>query len=480
MFDKYLELYLLKMESIKLIEETIENNMPNRIGKEIEKYKDAILMDIYFDQILSEKIDSRVESYMQKFVTINEVNKDDKKISYKFKRKGDSLNKQKNIEESRKVVSIGYYTLNTMYNNILISILIEFENIMTRIFEKVITKYPDAYLDDTKVSYAEIIKVKDIGQIKREIVSNEVNQLMRESIFKWIRTLEKKHKLTISLENQYIKNFIEAYLRRNIIVHNESRINIDYINGMKTINKDIPESMIGENLNCTKEYIDKIIDSSIYLIIYIINQILILFKEENESFTSAILNMGFEKIKNEEYDLAREIFRLLKDNKTLDQQTKVYSLINYWQTYKWTDRYEEIRNELEKFDISAYEELIKLAVYALMDDYEKIENILSYEFNEEKQNEELAIELEDFPVFKQLRKQKFYQDLKEKYPDVFAIKSTQINEENEEERKGIVKNSNGKFQATINIVRKNIPENNIERIMAEESEKDKDKKNKEE
>lgn len=455
MFDKYLELYILKMESIKLIKETIEKHIPNRINKEVTKYQDAILMDFYFEQLLSGKTDKKIEEHVQKYITVNEINKEDKKISYRFNRKGDGLNKLKNIEESRKAVSIGIYTRNTMYNNILISILIEFENIITRIFEEIITKYPDAYLGDTNVSYAEIIKAQNIDDIKGQIISNEVNTIMRESIFKWIKILEKKHKIIISLENRYTKDFIEAYLRRNIIVHNESKINNDYINGMKIIGKNVKENMIGHRLECTKEYIDRIIDSSIYLIIYIINQILILFKEENENFTNAILSMGFEKIKNEEYNLSREMFRLLKDNKTLDQQTKIYSQINYWQTYKWDNKYEEVRTEIEAFDISAYEVLIKLAVYALKEDYEKIEKLLNYEFNEEKQNEELAYELEDFPVFKQLRKQQFYKDLKQKYPNTFDIKSTQIDEENEEERKEIVKNDKGKFKITIDVKEKN-------------------------
>lgn len=399
MFDKYLEIYILKMESIRLIEETIEENIPNKINKEIAKYKDAILMDLYFDQLLSGEADKEIEQYVQKSIVVNEVNVEDKKINYKFIRKGDGLSKYKNIEESRKAVSKGFSTIKTMYNNLLISIMIEFENILSELFKLIIIRYPNAYLTEAKISYAEVIKSQDISEIKDAIITSQIDSIMRESIYSWLKTLENKHKVSISLKSEYTKNFIEAYLRRNIIVHNNARINKEYINGMKKIGEDISEEKIGKQLICTKEYIDKIIDSSVYFVIYIMNQMLVLFKEENENFTNAILNMGFEKIKNEEYGLAREIYKLLKDNNTIDQQTKVYSLINYWQTYKWDNKYNEIENEVNEFDISAFEDLIKLAIYALKEDYEKINNILSYEFNDEKQNEELAVELEDFPVF---------------------------------------------------------------------------------
>lgn len=454
MFDKYLEIYILKMESIKIIKETIEKNIPNRINREINKYQDAILMDYYFDQLLTENPNKDIERHVQKYITVNEVNKEDKRISYKFNRKGDALSEFKSIEESRKAVAIGMYTLGSMYNNILISILIEFENIIMKIFKKIITRYPDAYLNDKTVSYSKIIQANNIDEIKNKIISDQVDTLMRESIYEWFKILKDKHGVNISLENQYTKIFLEAYLRRNIIVHNDSKINTDYINGMKKNNEEISEEMIGEKLLCTKEYIEETIDASIYLIIYIINQIMPLFKEENENYTNAIIDLGFQKIKNEEYGFAREIQRILKDNKTLDQQSKIYSLINYWQTFKWDGKYEEVKAEIEEFDISAYEDLIKLAVYALRDDYEKIENALSCEFNDEKQNEELAIQLEEFPIFKQLRQQKFYQDIKEKYPDIFAIKSTQIDEQNEEERKEMIKNEKGKFNITIDLIKK--------------------------
>lgn len=451
MFDKYLEMYILKMESIRLIEETIEENIPNKINKEIAKYKDAILLDLYFDQLLAGETDDEIEQYIQKYIVVNEVNKEEKKINYKFIRKGDVLSKYKNIEESRKVVSKAFSTIRTMYNNLLISIIIEFENIMSQLFKLVIMRYPSAYLTETRISYAEVIKSQNIDEIKDAIITGQIDCIMRESIFDWLKILERKHKVSISLENEYVKNFIEAYLRRNIIVHNNGKINKEYIKGMKKINKDITEE-VGRQLICTKEYIDKIIDASIYFVIYIMNQMLLIFKEENENFTNSILNIGFEKIKKEEYNLAREIYRLLKDNASIDQQTRVYSLINYWQTYKWDNAYGEIEKEVNEFDISAFEDLIKLAIYALKEDYERIKDILSIEFNDEKQNEELAIELEDFPVFQNLRRQQFYLKLKEKYPEAFTIKSTQADEKNEEERKEIVKNNKGKFHITIDIM----------------------------
>lgn len=79
MFEKYLELYILKMESIKLIKETIEKNMPYTINKEVNKYKDAMLMDLYFEQLLVGRIDKKIEAYVKKIITVNETDEKLKK-----------------------------------------------------------------------------------------------------------------------------------------------------------------------------------------------------------------------------------------------------------------------------------------------------------------------------------------------------------------------------------------------------------------
>lgn len=455
MFDQYLDNYILKMDSLKFIQETIEKDVPNRINKDVSKYKDAILMDLYFNQILSGKDDKQLEKHVKKYIEVTELDKKEKKIAYKYKKIGDSLTKYKNIEESRKAMNKGIYTIKTMYNNLLISIMIEFENIISQIFYNIIVKYPNAYLSDTKVDYVDVIKSKDIKDIKESIVNNHVDTIMRENIFKWFKLWEDKHKVKISLENNYIIDFIEAYLRRNIIVHNNSKINNDYINGMNRIGKAIPYINIGREVICTKKYIDRVIDASIYCLIYIMNQMLILFNDKNDSFAEKILEMAYDMINSGEYELSREICRLLKDNKKINQQIRIYSLINYWQTFKWDNKYEEIEDEINEFDTSAYEEIIKLAVYALRENYNEIYEILNIEFCDDKQNNELAFELEEYPVFKKLRKQKKYKEFKDRYPQAFSIKSTSIDVENENERKDIIKKDKGNFKITINIVDEN-------------------------
>lgn len=450
MIKEYLEMYILKMESIKITMDVLDENMQSRIKKEMNKYKDAILMAIYFDDLLDKREDKKLEKHVQRYITVNDISEEDRMISYKFNRAGDQLNKQKSIKEAIKIISIGFNTLSTMYNNLLISILIEFENIITKIFEKIISKYPSAYLENSNISYTQVIKSKDLSEVKRNIIDKQVAVIMRENIFEWFRILEKNHRISISLENEYMKKFIEAYYRRNIVVHNDSKINSDYIKGVSRVYNKISDDMLGKKLRCSKKYIKEIINASLYVVIYLENQITELFKDENDDFIGSLMDFAYEKIKDEEFTLAREVCRLLKDRKIIKQEARIYSLINFWQTYKWDGKYEEVKKEVDEFDISAYEDVIKLAVYALRDEYEKIENILNREFNEEKQNKELAADIEEFPVFKNVRNQDFYKKFKASYPEVFVEKSAQINSDIEPKME-LEKDKNGNFQIHLKI-----------------------------
>lgn len=443
------------MKSISIIKETLKNNTSNLVDQEIEQYKEGILINFYFESLLDEKIDKKLEEYVLQYITINNIDKENKKISYSFKNKGDLLDEHFDIEKAYNMFLIGHYTLKTMYNNLLTSIIIEFESIITKVIKKIITKYPEAYLLDKSITYERIIKLDDIAEVKRMIITNEVDIMMRDSLFELINKLEKKHKVIIPLDNYYAKIFSESYLRRNIIVHNDSRINKDYINGMISIGEQISEERIGKRLICSEEYIEKVIDASIYMLILFLNQITVLFKDETETCVDRIIEYGFQKIQEEKYSLAREIFRVLINNKNISQQSQIYSLINYWQTYKWDGKYDEIQKELEEFDVSAYEIIIKLAIYALREEYDDIKDILHQEFNEQWKNEELAMELEEYPVFKALRKQKFYKDIKKKYWEVFSIKSTKVKDESEDEISEVVDEDAHNYIITLDAIQNN-------------------------
>lgn len=451
MIKKYLDDYMINLEGIQIIEKTLADKLPKDLTNELKKYKDAILLDRYFSQLLSGEVHEKTEKMALRLIDIKELDKEEQTVKYSFKNATNIFDEYKDLETSRKVREKVTCAIKTMNNNILISLIILFEKTLASLLKHIVEKYPSAYLNERKIDYTDILKRKDIDEVKTEIIREQVDELMRESIFSIINTLNRKHQLNIDYKNTYVKRFIEAYLRRNIVVHNDGVINKDYIEGMKKIGESVSEEEIGIRVLSNKEYIDGIIEATTYMIIYVLYMSSKIFEDEKQDFINSLMNIGYEKIQKGEYDFTKELFALIKDDPNITEEFRIYSKINYWQSYKWAGKYNEIEAEVENFDESPYDLVIKLAIYSLREEYAPIEYILYNEFNDERQNESLAIRLEDFPVFQKLREQEFYKQIQESHREIFESRLSLIEEETEKETKELEEQFSDGFSVKIKI-----------------------------
>lgn len=443
-FSKYVD----EIQGIKLTMQALKESLPAKINQDAQKYKYAMILDYYLSSKIDGTVDRKLESYMQKFVEIKSVDTENRTIIYTLKKAKEFKGQVLNIEQSKKMVEKYQETIDTMYDNLLISIMIKFENIISDIFRNIISKYTEVYLNNKNVKYTDILKSNSIEEMKEILIDEEVEIIMRQNIFDWIKILKDKHGVSIDINNLYFKEFIEAYYRRNILVHNNGIINNDYIIGLKKVGLEVRDSYKGRKVRIDTDYILKVIDASIYTVFNFVYNIMKLFEDENEDFAGEILNYGMDLIISKKYKLAKEMFYKLKDNKKVTEEIRIYSKINYWQTFKWDNNFDKVKNDVEKFDASANNETIQLAIYSLLDEYEKSFEIINKRFENNNKDYELAGMLEEWPIFQGLRKQTEYNNLKEKYSEVFYDKAT-IQDENETSKK-VIKEDKGKFEMQIN------------------------------
>lgn len=443
-FSKYVD----EIQGIKLTMQALKESLPAKINQDAQKYKYAMILDYYLSSKIDGTVDRKLESYMQKFVEIKSVDTENRTIIYTLKKAKEFKGQVLNIEQSKKMVAKYQETIDTMYDNLLISIMIKFENIISDIFRNIIRKYTEVYLNNKNVKYTDILKSNSIEEMKEILIDEEVENIMRQNIFDWIKILKDKHGVSIDINNMYFKEFIEAYYRRNILVHNNGIINNDFITGLKKVGFEVRDNYKGKKARIDTDYILKVIDASIYTVFNFVYNIMKLFEDENEDFADEILNYGMDLIISKKYKLAKEMFYKLKDNKKVKEEIRIYSKINYWQTFKWDNNFDEVKKDVEKFDVSANNETIQLAIYSLLDEYEKSFEIINKRFENNNKDYELAGMLEEWPIFQGLRKQTEYNDLKEKYSEVFYDKAA-IQDENETSKK-VIKEDKGKFEMQIN------------------------------
>lgn len=434
--------YIDNIDAIKLRIEGILIGIEKVINDDLNKHKDSFIVDMYLTQLMEGNINKKIEDYALNFIEVKHIDKEEKITSYIVKNPRKNRLSFDNISQSRNLLKRYSYLIDHMFDSELMSIIIGFENVISKLFYVLIKKFPECYINSQTITYSELVKNKSIEEIKEKIVVDQVDFYMRSNIFYWFKTLNDKHKFNIEDECDFYNYFIEGYYRRNIIVHNEGIVNKDYL---KMIKSDYKE---GEELTCSKEYLNNVMDSSIYVVLKILCESLKIFPSEKDDLIGDIIDYGVELINSENYLLSRYIFKMLRNIPNLSQELKIYIIMNYWQTFKWNcDISEEIRKEIDEFDVSACNDYIKMGVYALRDNYTDIFSILRKKISTEEEYEYISA-IEIWPIFREVRKQEEYTNIKEQNPNIFSQEGD-INEEDFVDE--IMKEKNGKFKFKINL-----------------------------
>lgn len=159
--------------------------------------------------------------------------------SYNIDINRDRINPEKhelNIEKATIEYERAQQMIGIHNNNAIISLLIRFENFLTAYFKWIINKYPTKYLNEKSIQYSELLKF-DYENLKRELALDAANSIMSQPLDDWWKII-KSHKFDLEIFSEQLGEFSEIYYRRNLIVHNNGRINRQYISGAKKSEQD--------------------------------------------------------------------------------------------------------------------------------------------------------------------------------------------------------------------------------------------------
>lgn len=231
--DKYK--YSLKIEEFlqslsKLDEEEqIREKYDNFINQEIDN-------GMKFGDVFDLDIDSTVK---------------EKKISY-----GIRLNKVNTTLFLPAIGTIKLYqateTLKLISEKVITGAIQIFEKYFERLLWRLITIKPEAYLHDKVISYDKLIS-SDLQKLKNQLIGSEVEKLMH-GVSETISKINKIHKLHLENFQDLWDSYIEMDLHRNIIVHNNGKVNKDYLDAVPNKYKNVK---IGEQIKCDRKIIEQ-------------------------------------------------------------------------------------------------------------------------------------------------------------------------------------------------------------------------------
>lgn len=420
MYDGIAQLYISNMHALRLYSDSVDEvvNKRKKISSEAAliatimwiakdfKEKGIDIEKFDFMNMLPENVDksddiaSEVENHLRSMVKkMSEklvISEDGKNATYGHMSK-DIKKEFIRVEAENKKVDI-------LYSGSLMLLVTYFENLISKIMKEDMKLHPERMsLEMKQVPFSMLEKADELSDIKDMLIEEEVTSLMYKSLDSWLDYFSRK----VKLKQNYIKKvqgkLEEIIARRNLIVHNEGKVNSIYLNVVKAEERENIKR--GDVLEVNKEYLYNAIDiielSGISLIIEIWIKEYGKSEEELDKIMDLIFN---DYLILDKWEEAKTLYEICLNSKKLKEADKLVCQINRWQCFKWQNRFDEVECEIERWDISASSPQFKLAKLALLDKYEEFFKT----FDEQSEVDEAF--LHEWPLFKNIRESQIYNE----------------------------------------------------------------------
>lgn len=411
----------LSIESLKDYYFSQVDKIAKEVNKKIERFVPGTMIDRYLfakatqqNELLTSESGIKAAELAEKLLCDITINKKESvyAISYKLNEKFENntkyeTNPTKAAREYRKLSE----RIEILNNSTLMLLLIKYEETIAGIFKYIISKFPSAYLDNKTLSYSEIMEINSkIENVKEVLLEREIDEIMRMPISDWYKILKEKHKINFDNLEEFFSEFKEIYYRRNIIVHNNGKVNVSYLNGIGKNQKE--NAKLGIHLSVNKDYLNRAFNLT-YIMIY--GTIFDISSINRESFRlhDSLHEYAFQHMIDNEWEISYYVYQNIMKKKTPATSSIDMEMwkINYWISLKNLYGIEKIREEVTAYDVSAMEGEFKIAKACLLDNFKEINALLELYLNTNIYPQSI----EQWPLFIQYRKSSEYKRFKKEH-----------------------------------------------------------------
>jgi len=293
--------------------------------------------------------------------------------------------------------------------SLLISLVSQFDNLVAGLVRSVYQIKPEKInSSESAIKYSELKNFSSIESVIDKFIDHKIESILRESHDDQFAELEKLFDVRTLRDMDTWADFIEITQRRNLLVHCNGKVSQQYIKkcsdaGCKCLaNK-------GENLNVDEDYFNKAF-GVLYSVGVKLSQVMLRKFHLTEEITQidTILNdIIYELILEGKYKIAIDLSEFAtKEAKHINQNDKLFFVLNKAQAYKWNNQPDKCRETLEKEDWTTTNDEFKLPYYTLNDDFDKA--IASMKRLHQYGESEIynSNSYKDWPIFSEIKKNK--------------------------------------------------------------------------
>lgn len=380
--------YWMNINSLKSYAETLK---PLAIDKDKIKYE-SFLTNLLKDMGMSENdIEEFGKEKIAQFTEIAVTSQGQDDFLEKFiNLTQDSFNIQElnmeklldlmNTEEKYKMLRLlnrGMYSMESskadlLYRSALITLISYFEVFIAEILHLYYNIKPQALSGDDKIlSYNELVKFDTIEEAIDRIASEKIEGFLRGSLEDWKNFFQKQLKINLSELISNWEDFVEIYQRRHLLVHNDRRINNQYLNKVekKWFDKQEKSYNVGDILEITDDYLFNAIKLFLVVGIKLIDLCWDkLLPDEKDMRDTNLVSLIYELLFRKEWETAEMFCCHALNRDCYSPSIKQIYIMNRWLCLKRMSKWNIIKNEVDKFDHNASNPTYSLCVYSLVED----------------------------------------------------------------------------------------------------------------
>jgi len=297
-----------------------------------------------------------------------------------------------------------------LYKSAFVMLISYFDFLISDLIHYFYQSFPESLTGkELSITLNELKLCNDISEGISYMVNREIEKVSYKSLDDQIRYFENYLKIDCKKNLINWNGITETVERRNIIVHNDSKINRRYL-------KNVDLSIIPEKTKDLKEGREILIREDYFMTAFyeiFIGGIILLQccwraweKDDIENADGELIEIIYDTLREEEWKVAERLGLFSKECKVYDERNRLYLDVNYCQSLKWQNKTEQLEKELEKFDVSSLGPKYILALAALKSDREQFyRNIKKAIAIDEIKKENLM----EWPLFREFRKDPEYE-----------------------------------------------------------------------
>ncbi|WP_412471772.1 hypothetical protein [Halobacteriovorax sp. RT-1-4] len=254
-------------------------------------------------------------------------------------------------------------------------------------------------LSDTHKYFAlkDLKEIESIDDARTYIISKNIESLLHGSYSDWLEFIKKNIKLKTQ-DIEHLHNEVNIIFKiRNLYVHNNGVVNNIFRHGLSEENKK--KYKINKQLTLEFDDICKYIDLIETTFLFLSSKIWQKLEKESQTRIDTYLTYAFDHMKNEKWDCAEKIYKIILSDKGIKDKDKTISQINNWLSIKRQHGIEKIVDEVKNVDYSAKHEIFRLGKLLLLEqEYAECSKIIYDLIKSEHLN---LNDLIEWPIFKE-------------------------------------------------------------------------------